>query len=462
MISALIVAKNEEQFIKGCIERISPYVEEIIFLDNNSTDKTREIVEGLNDPKIKIIFHGDSNDMGGLRQLSLDSAKEEWIWQVDADEWYPEESCIAIRKACEDSGQALSFRVGYEQLSWRKGYKQANFEHYPDRLYKREVVDKYDGLLPNDMTKVKREFYTFRPFLEYDNQADRSLENPKQPILPVKYFHIARSRGYNYEYNKWFRYNAINHKHWSPEENAKMTKTNQWVSGLYDLEEIVIPFITPKNEKVSIIIPCHNYAEFVGKAIQSCLDQTVPAYEIIVVDDFSSDNSIEIIKDYPVKLVKQPHNSGVAHARNAGIASSTGDYFICLDADDELAPDYIEKVLKEMKGDRQVVYTDIQFIGDTDYIHIYKDFSIEDLRENQNIPSACALVDRRVFELVGGFNNDWYEDYSFWLRVANKGFNFKHIAEPLFRYRKHGKSRINMLDVQQAHGVNELKQYGKI
>jgi hypothetical protein len=320
-------------------------------------------------------------------------------------------------------------------------------------------------MLPNDMTKVKREFYTFRPFLEYDNQGDNSFENPKQPILPVKYYHLARTRGFNYEYNKWKRYNEISHKDWSPEYIAEMTRVNQWVSGLYGLEKIDILFEIPKTEpKVSIIIPNHNYALFVGKAIESCQNQTIKPYEIIVVDDLSTDNSIEVISKYPVNLIRQNHNSGVAAARNAGAINSTGDYLIFLDADDELAPTFIEETLKEMKDDTQVVYTDIQFIGESDYIHSYKDFSLQDLKENQNIPSACALIDRRVFEQVGGFALDeWYEDYGWWLRIATKGLNFKHIAKPLFRYRKHGESRINMLDTKQEYGFNQLRErYGKI
>jgi len=462
MISALIVAKNEELFIQGCLERILPYVSEVIFVDNGSIDKTKEIVWNLKNPKIKIFNYPETDNMGELRQFSLDQATQDWIWQIDADEWYENDACEAIRMAVETPGEAISFRVGYHQLSWRKGYKQANFKHYPDRLYRRDAVDRYDGMLPNDMTKVKKEFYKFRPFLEYDNEKDQSFENPVQPILPVRYYHLARTRGYNYEYLKWFRYNAINHKDWTLEYIDQMTRVNQWVGGLYDLEPVAIPFELPQtSQKVSIVIPNYQYADFVGKAIESCQNQTVKPHEIIVVDDFSQDNSVEVIQRYDVKLVRQNHNSQVAACRNTGAMKATGDYLIFLDADDELAPTFIEETLKEMKGDIQVVYTDLEFIGDQQGMVGYPDFNIELLKQSQIIPSACALIDRRIFEQVGGFNQDWYEDFSFWLRVANAGFNFKHIGKPLFRYRKHGSSRINMLDEKQQFGFEQLKQYGK-
>ncbi len=147
-----------------------------------------------------------------------------------------------------------------------------------------------------------------------------------------------------------------------------------------------------------------------------------------------------------------------------GISKSTGDYFICLDADDELAPTFIEEALKKMTGDTQVVFTDLLFIGENGGgVCGYPEFSLELLKRNQYIPSACALIDRRIFEAVGGFDpSEWYEDYGWWLRIATKGYNFRHVAQPLFRYRRHGESRITMLDKRQKEGFQQLRErYGK-
>jgi len=338
------------------------------------------------------------------------------------------------------------------------GFEQANFEHYPDRLYRRDAVDRYDGMLPNDMTKVKKDFYTYRPFLEYDNAQDKSFENPLQPILPVKFYHLARTRGYNYEYQKWHRYNAIHHKDWNEQKIGTLTRQNQWVSGLYDLQPVEVPFEIPQIlfPKVSVIIPNFQYAQFVGLAIQSVLNQYAPVHEIIVVDDGSHDNSREVIEKYDVKKI-YIQNSGVAHVRNAGSVNATGDYLLFLDADDEIEPTYIEKTLEEMKGDVQVVYTDMQFIGNA--VGVVGQPETEKMKECQPIPSTCALIDRRVFEQVGGFDNsEIFEDWGFWNRVYDKGFKFKHIREPLFKYRKHGKSRIDLLDSQMTAGYEQLRK----
>ena len=471
MISALYCVHNEEDFIKTSLELILPYVEEVIFIDNGSTDKTREIVKNLENPKIKIYDYpyNDPVDMGAVRSFSLEKATQDWIWQIDADEWYPKESCEAVRRSILAPGEAISFRVPYHNLSWRYGWKQANFEHFPDRIYKREVVEKYAGVLPIDMTIVREEFRSVKykgkgieGILEYDNPLDISQFSLKQQKLDAPFYHLARTRGYNYEINKWAKYHKNINKI-DQETAEKQARSTHWANGVYDIEPIDIPFEIPKikDPKVSVIIPNYNYQQYVGLAIQSVLNQIYPAFEIIVVDDGSTDRSAQEIIKYPVKLIKKS-NSGVANARNDGANASTGDYLIFLDADDEIDPYFILNTLKEMKGDIQVVYTDIQFIGDANGIGVQPEYSQDEMKKYQVVPSTCALIDRRAWELSGGFKADEiFEDWGFWLRVSQRGYNFKHIREPLMRYREHGKSRIDYLDAQQDIGFIQLRdRYG--
>lgn len=465
-ISALYCVHNEEELIEQSIRQILPYVDEVVFVDNGCTDKTREIVEAISDPKIKIYDYeyNEPVDMGAVRTFSLEKATGDWIWQIDADEWYPNESCERIVSACNDPGQAISFRVPYHNLSWRYGYKQSNFEHYPDRLYKREVVSHYTGILPLDMTIIKEEFRDVKykgkgveGVLEYDNPLDVSQFSMKQQMLEAPFFHLARARGYNYELTKWTKYHK-NIGGCTDEKAVETARATHWVNGLYSMEKIDVPFeYGIKNPKVSVIIPNYNYNSYVGQAIESVLAQTYPAHEIIVVDDGSWDDSRMTISKYPVTLIAQS-NQGVAAARNNGARQATGDYLIFLDADDEIEPRFIERCIGEMKGDIQVVYTDIQFIGESNGIGQQPEYSIEEMKRGQVVPSTCALIDYRAWELVGGFKNDEiYEDYGFWLRVSQKGYNFKHIVEPLFKYRTHGKSRIDELDSKMEEGYRQLR-----
>jgi glycosyltransferase involved in cell wall biosynthesis len=104
---------------------------------------------------------------------------------------------------------------------------------------------------------------------------------------------------------------------------------------------------------VSIIIVGHNYGGFLDEAIGSALGQTYKNIEVIVVNDGSTDDTNEVVKRYPVKLLEQEY-LGVAKARNRGIEYSSGLFFLCLDGDDKLAPSHIEKTLEKISKNPKV------------------------------------------------------------------------------------------------------------
>lgn len=473
-LSALYCVHNEEHLIEKSIRLILPYVDEVIYVDNGSTDKSMEIVRAINNPKIKIYQYEKTQvtDMGAVRSFSLSKATGDWFIQIDADEYYPAESMEKIRRAIEQPGQAISFRVAYYNLSWKQGYAENHFEHYPDRIYRRDVVEKYGGVLPVDMTYVKRE-HLLAPnkekgtvgILEYDNMDDRSFEHPKQPILKdVFFYHLARTRGYNYEYNKWRKYMDNIHPTKTEAEREAMARGNSWVNGNYAMQPIEVPeYVPTKNipdPKLSVIITNYNYGQYVGRAIESVLNQTRKPYEIIVIDDASTDNSVDIIKKYPVTLMQNDHNMKVALTRNKAIGASTGDYYMLLDADDALDPRYIEIMLPLMEN-AQVAYSDLKFM-DKENEHHYPDWSKAGMLAWQIIPSVCAIVDRHVFEIAGGFNHNFiYEDWGFWLELSNMQLTWAHCAYPLFHYRVHSDSLCYQNDKKQAEGFNQLREkYG--
>jgi len=472
-LSALMVVRNEEDILKGCIDRTSDFVNEIIIVDMASRLPVRDYIKQTNKIKIFDYPYVEPVNMGEVRTFSLKQATGDWFLQIDADEYYPVESMQKIREVIETT-DAYSIRVNYHNLAWRSGYKQV-FEHYPDRLYRRDVVEKYHGVLPLDMTIVKEEFRNVKHkgkgiegVLEYDNPDDRSFEHPRQPIRKdIFFYHLARARGHNYEYEKRKKYERFTHPtypDWQIEQNVRM---NQWVAGNYPMEKIDVPDDIPTkiipNPKVSTIISCYNKAQWIGEAIESCLSQTYVPHEIIVIDDGSTDSSPEVIQRYNVKYISQS-NRGVAMARNRGLGIATGDYFILLDGDDKLAPTYIEKTLQEMKGDIQVVYTDVQMIGEWDWEHKYSG-NIEELRTAQCIPSTIALCDMRILDPYGNFKSEAIrEDYEFWLNVYyNRKANFKHIPETLCYYRRGNNTRIDWMDAPERKetGFQQLRDWYK-
>ncbi len=114
---------------------------------------------------------------------------------------------------------------------------------------------------------------------------------------------------------------------------------------------------------VSIIIPCFNAEKWIKEAIESCFKQSYPRLEIIVIDDGSTDRSLEILKSYQSKIIWETGpNRGGNYARNRGFSLSKGEYIQFLDADDYFAPNKIEnqvKCLEETKAD--IVYGDITY-----------------------------------------------------------------------------------------------------
>ena len=94
---------------------------------------------------------------------------------------------------------------------------------------------------------------------------------------------------------------------------------------------------------MDIVIPSYNHVQYLPEAIESCLTQTVKPDEIIVVDDGSQDNSLEIARKYPVKVISQT-NRGLASARNSGIMNSTSEYILFLDSDDKLMADAVSRI----------------------------------------------------------------------------------------------------------------------
>ena len=106
------------------------------------------------------------------------------------------------------------------------------------------------------------------------------------------------------------------------------------------------------SSKVSVIIPNFNYADFVGEAIQSVLKQTYQNTEIIVVNNGSTDNSLEILRSFGDKiLIVDQANLGQSGARNAGLAKSTGELIAFLDADDLWEPKKLEKQMILLQSD---------------------------------------------------------------------------------------------------------------
>ena len=111
--------------------------------------------------------------------------------------------------------------------------------------------------------------------------------------------------------------------------------------------------------KFSIIVPVYNVEKYIKKCLDSILNQSFKDYEVIVVNDGTKDNSIELIKDYPVKIVNQK-NQGLSVARNTGVKHATGEYIIFIDSDDWIEKDLLKKLNKSSSDSPDLIRFQIQ------------------------------------------------------------------------------------------------------
>jgi GT2 family glycosyltransferase len=195
-------------------------------------------------------------------------------------------------------------------------------------------------------------------------------------------------------------------------------------------------------DDITVIIPCYNYEDYVGEAIESVLKQTLKPARIIVIDDGSTDNSRAVIKKYEkdgIELIERP-NSGVIAAKNFGIKLSTTSWTVFLDADDKLTPDYLEMVYKRSKDGFDVVYTDIQYFGSKDEILKAGSYNFNRFLGTGNFVHNSALVATYLLKQVNGYKEvmrGGYEDWELYITLAEAGARFGYVAKPILLYRQH-------------------------
>lgn len=232
--------------------------------------------------------------------------------------------------------------------------------------------------------------------------------------------------------------------------------------------------------KIDVIIPVYNGANFIIEAIESVVNQTLPPHKIIVVDDGSTDNTYATVYLYSktskieINIVKK-ENGGLSSARNAGISASTADFIAFLDADDVWFKEKLEKQMRVFTSSNfknlGLVYCKYDLIkidGQKDsknYI-VPLDKKIKGsvfnkiLESNKILASGSGvLIKRGVFNTVGNFDEtlNFCEDWDMWIRITEK-FEIDYSNEILVSIRRHGKNMShNLLNVF----IGEIQFYNK-
>jgi len=199
-----------------------------------------------------------------------------------------------------------------------------------------------------------------------------------------------------------------------------------------------------KKPKISVIITAHNYGKYLKQCIESALNQTFKDYEIIVVNDGSTDNTAEILEEFKnrVKIINLP-GIGLAGACNRGVKASRGEYIIRLDADDYFDENIllIESTYLDKHPEVGLVYPDYYLVDESGRVieHVRMLKVGEELRLLYRNPLAAgAMFRRKCFDEIGGYTEKpgYTEDYDFWIKFISK-FKVKNINLPLMYYRRH-------------------------
>lgn len=223
--------------------------------------------------------------------------------------------------------------------------------------------------------------------------------------------------------------------------------------------------------KISVIIPLFNEEKYIERCLNSVLNQSYPADEIIVVDDCSTENSLKIVLSFAennpnLKVIIHEKNKGIAETLNTAIKHSKGDFIVWISGDDEWHENKLEiqKEYAQIYPD-DILYTDYCIVNE--YSHVLKrvlspqlsdeEFRLRCMFGNPINFSSCWFP-KQVFKKVGLFNQNFRkggEDYEWLLRAVLNKINFRRVPGFLLNYRVHDK--MTTKSILEVYKENERK-----
>lgn len=262
-------------------------------------------------------------------------------------------------------------------------------------------------------------------------------------------------------------------EHWGEvSQNARESAQRYtWDNAAQTLADAIKTAYTRKTTRtggVTVVIPCHNYGEYIQDAMESVGNQQTDfPFDVTIVNDGSTDDSDVIIRQTAKRLrannpnltdvnyIHHPKALGVAHARNAAIENTRNEYIVCLDADDLIAPTFLQTCRDALENDRTigVAYTRLQTTDGKLSEWLAGEFNLAKQMEPNyyNEVPTCCMFRRDGWVAVGGYKQDKHpaEDADLWLRMAVYGWTPKKVTnKPLFIYRMHAGSASRTLPQQ--------------
>jgi glycosyltransferase involved in cell wall biosynthesis len=202
-------------------------------------------------------------------------------------------------------------------------------------------------------------------------------------------------------------------------------------------------FVTSHNPLISVVVPSYNKGEFLPETLQSILIQDYRPFEIVVVNDGSTDNTSEVVRthsnkssDILISLLEKP-NGGISDARNYALERVRGRIVVTIDGDDRMADGYLSGGIEVMRQQgATLVCTNVQLFGEDDGTWDPPDFDAFAIRYNNCIPTL-VMYDRELWVKNGGYNRAFAfnEDWEFFLGCAKQNMKVGKIPGRKFLYR---------------------------
>lgn len=225
---------------------------------------------------------------------------------------------------------------------------------------------------------------------------------------------------------------------------------------------------------VSVIVPLYNDADVVLEALDSVRRSTVTSWEIVVVDDASSDGGSDVVRAWierhdsdPVALIRHEVNRGLAAARNSGAAKARGRLLLMLDSDNLLRPFGLARLIRALAHDPDAAfaYGILDRFREEGPVGLVSTYGWEPTRFREgNYIDALALIRRSAFERLGGYSEDarlllGYEDYDFWARLAEAGGWGAFVRHFVGSYRVGHSSMLSVTNISKVDAVAAIAEH---
>lgn len=409
-VSVVIPVYNVEKYLEQCLNSITnqTYKDiEIICINDGSTDNSKKILEefAAKDNRIKIITQ-ENRGISSARNAGIKSAKGKYITFLDSDDYVNLDYIAKMVFAMENNHAdfVISSAIAFAETDddderlqkiqeWLKLSVREEGLHNVDKklpvtcwaqLFKTDILKKYNILFPEEKLAYEDEFWRYAHISHCKNfyylpeklyhYRIRSSSitgaelKTSQPLDIIKINELIVQE--MQKHNKWKKYqneleqmfcyhihNAIikSGRQFYPlaKEKIKELLKNDGLSEKFrnhvsQYIENEIPF--------SVIIPVYNVESYLAQCLDSIFAQTVDLFEVICVDDGSTDNSHKILKEYEKKYdnitIISQKNDGVSTARNRGLKEAKGQYILFIDSDDFIEPDLLETTYQKMQFDK--------------------------------------------------------------------------------------------------------------